>query len=132
MYPASLFQGETNIKRFYGFLTIFGCLLYLYHTWVLTIPRQQLALLTVSPASVRGGSHITGTVTLLGLDKFGGQRIYFTHDKGPVSTPAYVDVPPTTGQITFPITTSGVSARQVIHIYASLGNQAVATLTITP
>ena len=81
------------------------------HTLILTTPRLLVASLKISPATVVGGTRVTGTVTLTGLAGAGGQRVYLSDDTGQVNLPAYVDVAPTSKTATFTITTHAVKAR---------------------
>src|SRR5262249_6943597 len=45
------------------------------HTLILTRPRVEVASVTVSPTSVKGGTTVIGTVTLTGVAGAGGQRV---------------------------------------------------------
>ena len=102
------------------------------HTLILTAPKLLLASVKVSPTSVVGGTSTTGTVTLSGLAGAGGQTVSLSCDSNLVSLPSTVTVTPTSKTASFTIKTTRVSAKTVAHIYATMGNEVSATLTITP
>ena len=108
------------------------------HTLILTSPSIQVASVTLSPASVKGGTSATGTVTLNGVAGPGGQRVtLWVVTEGEyvdcATVPAYVDVMAGSKTATFPITTKQTTEKVMVSIDAWLNtNTAEAPFTILP
>lgn len=103
-----------------------------FHTLLVTTPRLLIASVRIIPNPITGGTSATATVSLAGQPGPGGQRVFLSSDNSAASVPAFVDVPPTSNQATFTITTKSVAVKTGAHITASLYNKVTAGLTITP
>ncbi len=100
---------------------------------VLSIQPPALALVTVSPTSVKGGSPSTGTVRLNGNAPAGGASATLRSNSPLAVVPASATVPQGLGRVDFPITTSAVAQNTAVTISATrLGVVRAATLTLTP
>lgn len=96
-----------------------------------TFAGDQITGLSVSPASVTGGSGSTGTITLKSPAPVGGWLVSLSVGvPSIVGVPATVLIPAGSSSATFPITTKAVSSNLNIGIYAvdgtSGGNTALA------
>jgi hypothetical protein len=94
----------------------------------------SLASLGVNPSTVVGGSPSTGTVTLSGAAPTGGASVTLSSANPAVaSVPASVSVGAGSSSASFTITTSAVTATQVVGLTASLnGTNKTAAVTVTP
>ncbi len=97
-------------------------------------PAPALSSLTLSPASVVGGSASTGTVALTSAAPSGGVQVALSSSNATVaSVPASVTVAAGATQATFTVTTSSVSASTAATISATYnGATRAATLTVSP
>ncbi len=99
----------------------------------LTVTAPSLSAVSVSPATVQGGTSSTGTVTLTSLAPTAGIAVTLTSSNTSAATvPATVTV---TNSLTanFPVTTLGVSSTTSVTITAKLGTVTkTATLTVNP
>lgn len=92
-----------------------------------------LSSVSVSPASVVGGSSSTGTVTLSAAAPSGGAAVSLSDNSAAVSTPAGVTVPAGATNASFTITTTSVSASTSATISAVWGGTTrTAALTVNP
>jgi uncharacterized protein (TIGR03437 family) len=83
----------------------------------------QLQSVTVSPAQVTGGAHVTGTVTLSGPAQTGGQIVALrTSNILVASAPSIVTVAQGSTTATFTITTNAVASKQTVTITATAGS----------
>ena len=116
----------------------------------LIVLPAALAMLTLSPSRVSGGTAVTGAVQLTGPAPAGGVTVRLTSTvtgadpaprailpgsaRGPVSVPAQVTVPAGATSITFQVTTRKVTAATPAQVTAAYGtfNSQSATVTITP
>jgi hypothetical protein len=87
----------------------------------LTVLALTLKDLTLAPATVKGGTASTGTVTLNGPAPFGGVSIPLTSSNAAASVPATVDVPEGASSAPFSITTNAVTKNTNAQIGASYG-----------
>jgi len=100
-------------------------------TLLITPPAPKAV--TITPASVTGGSSSTGTVTLGAPSPTGGEVVSLSSSNPSATLPASVTVTAGKTSATFTITTSAVSSSTPASITASVGNlTASATLTVTP
>lgn len=99
----------------------------------LTVLPAGVASLSLSQASVTGGTAVTGTVILGGPAPAGGAQVALSSSSGAASVPASVTVPGGATSATFNVATSAVSASTSASISASFGggSQSV-TLTVLP
>jgi uncharacterized repeat protein (TIGR03803 family) len=100
-----------------------------------TIANPTPALtLSVSPASVTGGTNATGTVTLTSPAPNGGAVVTLSSGNPPAaSVPATITIPKGKTSKTFAITTSAVTSATPVSISASYGGTtAPASLTVNP
>lgn len=96
-------------------------------------PSASLTAVSVSPASVEGGSTSVGTVTLSGAAPAGGATVSLSDNSPAVTVPASVTVAAGATSRTFTITTSSVTTAVDATITATLGStNRTATLTVTP
>jgi hypothetical protein len=89
-----------------------------------------LTNLTVSPASVNGGTSSTGTVTLQSSAPSGGAVVQLFSSGSAATVPASVTVPAGTASATFPISTSSVTADTAVTISGLLRLSASTSLTV--
>src|SRR6202162_3128744 len=101
---------------------------------LLLAPPNPISSLSLSPASVLGGSPSTGTVTLANAAPAGGAVVALTSSNTSAATvPSSVTVPAGTTSTTFSITTHPVGSSTSVTITASyLTGTKTATLTVTP
>ncbi len=103
---------------------------------VLTVTAAaRLALLSVSPRTVQGGSSATGTVSLNGPAPSGGAAVTLASSSGVATFPggSTVTVPFNQTSAMFAINTSAVTASQAATITATyLGTSRSASLTVVP
>ena len=99
----------------------------------LPLPLPSLSSLTLSPASVTGGSPATGTVTLDGLAPLGGALVTLSSSDPAVTVPASVTIPLGASRATFPPTTRAVALATAVAVSAFylLGTK-TALLTVLP
>jgi hypothetical protein len=98
-------------------------------------PSPTLASLTVSPATVVGGSQSsTGTVTLSAAAPSGGAQVALSSsDTAAAQVPSSVTIPAGSTWATFTVTTSAVATSTWVTISASFGGVTqTASLTVTP
>ena len=89
-----------------------------------------LVNVTVSPATVNGGSPSTGTATLQGAAPSGGAVVQLFSSNGAASVPASVTVPAGATSATFAIATASVSADTAVTITALERLSASTSLTV--
>jgi len=92
----------------------------------------QLQSVSVSPAQVTGGAEATGTVSLSGPAKAGGQIVTLKASNIlAASVPSVVTVAPGSTTATFTIMTNAVASKQTVTITATAGSiSETATLTV--
>ena len=99
----------------------------------LTVAAPTMSTLTLSPASVKGGTPSTGTVTLNGPAPAAGAVVTLSSSRTSVATvPANVTVLAGATTATFTITTFSVTSSTAVTISATNGTTASSTLTVTP
>jgi hypothetical protein len=92
-----------------------------------------LSAVSVSPASVAGGSSAQGTVTLTAAAPSGGFVVTLSDNSSAATTPASVTIAQGATSMTFAIATSSVSASTPVTITASGGGVTrTAGLTVNP
>jgi hypothetical protein len=97
------------------------------------IVAPTLQALTLSSTSVIGGTALTGTVTISGPAPTSGLQITLVSTNSNAQVPPSIIVAPGQSTASFNVTTTSVSATQVVTITATLGSStASANLTITP
>lgn len=93
----------------------------------------SLSAVSVSPASIVGGTSAQGTVTLTGGAPSGGTSVALTSSSGSASVPASVTVPAGASSVSFAIATTAVTATTSATIGATAsGTSRTTTLTVTP
>ena len=98
----------------------------------LTVTAAALNSVSVSPASVSGGSSSTGTVTLSGPAPAGGAVVALaSSDTAAAQVPASVTVAANATTATFTITTSPVASDAALTISATYGSTQNAGFTVT-
>jgi len=98
----------------------------------LTVLDDSVVKLTISPATVVGGTAATGTVTLRAAAPTGGWAVNLS-SSGPAKVPATLTVPAGATTATFSITTTVVSASVTANITASDAlSQKSASLVVKP
>jgi hypothetical protein len=115
--------------------TISASRLHMTQTAVLAVVPGAAALssVSVSPASVVGGTSSTGTVTLTTSAPAGGIVVGLSSDKAAVVVPASVTVAAGASTATFTATTSAVASSTTATLTATYsGVTKTATLTVTP
>jgi len=90
-----------------------------------------LVNLTVSPASVAGGTSSTGTVTLQSAAPSGGAVVQLFSSSNAATVPAGITVPAGATTATFGITTATVTANTAVTISGLLRLSASTSLTVT-
>jgi hypothetical protein len=100
---------------------------------VLPSGAAALTSLSVNPASVPGGTSVTGTVTLNAPAPTGGALLTLTSGNGAVVTvPTGVTIPAGSSSATFTVTTTATSATTPVTLTAAYGGiTQSATLTVT-
>ncbi len=102
-------------------------------TATLTILAPSLNQLTLSTTQVKGGSNVTGTVSLTGYAPASGVQVNLSSSDTSAVVPANVTVRSGTTKVTFTITTSIVLATRTATISATRnGITRQVVLTITP
>jgi len=97
-----------------------------------TQPSLTVTSLSVTPASVQGGTGVQGTVTLSAGAPSGGSAVALTSNNAAATVPGSVTVAGGQSSATFSITTAAVSSNQAVTITASLnGSTQNTTLTVT-
>lgn len=100
---------------------------------VVTPPDVRVSALSVSPASVVGGTSSAGTVTLTAPAPAGGMVVTLADDSLATSVPTSVTVPEGTTSATFTVTTTSVTAATTAAISGTAGGAtASASLTVNP
>ena len=87
----------------------------------ITIAAPILGSVNVSPASIKGGTSTTGTVTLMGVAPAGGMLVTLSSDNAAAMVGATVLVPEGATSATFTVMTSTVSTSTTCKITATLG-----------
>ncbi len=101
-------------------------------TATLTVNAVTLTSVSLSPASVIGGTSSTGTVTLTGPAPSSGAVVTLTSSNtAAAQVPANVTVAAGASTATFTITTSAVAANALVTISGTYGTTHTATLTVT-
>jgi hypothetical protein len=85
---------------------------------------------TLSPATVNGGTSSTGTVTLQSAAPSGGAVVQLFSSNAAASVPASVTVPAGVASATFPISTASVTADTAVTISGLLRLSASRSLTV--
>jgi serine protease AprX len=99
----------------------------------LPLPLPSLSSLTLSPASVTGGSAATGTVTLNGLAPAGGALVTLSSSDPAVAVPASVTISLGATSATFSLTTSAVAMATPVTVSAFyLAGTQTASLSVMP
>lgn len=88
-------------------------------TSTITVRRQLLSAVSVSPTSIVGGNEATGTVLLLGPAPSGGFTVSLSDNHSRVSVPSELTVPEGQTSAAFPITTQEVTTDASVTISAS-------------
>jgi hypothetical protein len=103
-------------------------------TAMLKVLAIRLTTLTLSASSVKGGSPLTGSVTLSCPARAGGVVVTLaSSNKARAVVPANVTVPAGSATATFPITTAGVTSAANVTVTASyLGTKQVVGLKLLP
>jgi hypothetical protein len=92
-----------------------------------------LSSVSVSPASVAGGTAATGTVTLSGAAPSGGVSVSLSSNNASATVPASVTVAAGSATATFTVSTSAVTSSVSATLTASYsGVSKTAALTVTP
>ena len=102
------------------------------HTGMYCLDSIHIASFSISPTTLLGGASTTGTITLSAPAPSGGLAITFTESSTVAGLPASVIVPAGQTSVTFPITTTAVSAKTVVQIQAFPGIQQTVSLTVNP
>jgi trimeric autotransporter adhesin len=97
----------------------------------LTVYPASLALLTLDPASVGGGTASTGKITITGPAPSGGFGIALSSKDAAASVPQQITIPAGAREKAFPITTRGVTAPVAVQIVAARGVFVTKTATLT-
>ncbi len=101
-------------------------------TATLSVTAPKVLSLSVNPASVKGGTSSTGTVTLTSPAPAGGLTVTLTSDKAFATVPATMVVAAGASTGTFTVTTSSVPSDGVANLSASdNGGTGNAQLTVT-
>ena len=105
-------------------------------TFMLSPPPPAVAVSTleISPALLLGGAPATGTITLNRADTSSPATVFLNTDKAHLVTiPPSVNVPAGQTAISFPISTTRTSQREVLTMTAQLGGKSViAPMTLRP
>jgi hypothetical protein len=102
-------------------------------TAALTVVPPRVSALSLSQASVTGGSPVAGTVVLDGPAPAGGAQVTLSSSSGAASVPASVTVASGATSATFNIATSAVAASTSASISASYGGGTqTVLLTVLP
>jgi uncharacterized protein (TIGR03437 family) len=93
----------------------------------------QLGAFSVTPASVQGGSSLTGTLGLTAPAALGGVNIQISSDNAAVTPPASATIQGASSSTTFTIPTTTVTTAQTANLTATLGNKTLtAQATVVP
>jgi hypothetical protein len=100
---------------------------------LLPVAGASLASLTVNPASVQGGTSVTGTVALNGPAPTGGTVVTLGSGNSAVaSVPTGITIPAGSSSATFTVTTTATSVSTPVAISAAFGGTTQSTtLTVT-
>lgn len=113
--------------------TLTGTLNGISQSATLTVTPPDLLSLSLSPASVTGGSSSTGTVTLTSIAPSGGLNVILSSDNAAATLPASVLVPAGQTTATFAVSTVAVGTVTTANIAGTLGSTTKsAPLTINP
>ena len=99
-------------------------------TATLTVAGLAVASLAVDPASVTGGTSVTGTVTLTNAALAGGFAVVLFSDNAAATPPAVDPRPCRRAGATFEIPTAAVASTTPANLYAS-GGGILVTTTLT-
>jgi uncharacterized protein (TIGR03437 family) len=99
---------------------------------VLPTGQADVSQVSVAPSAVIGGQGSTGTVTLGEAAPPAGVQVNLSTNNAAASVPNSVTVPGGQTSVTFPVTTSGVSAPVSILLTASSATTASTVLTLNP
>jgi hypothetical protein len=91
-------------------------------TATLTVLPPSVSILVATPPLLQGGQSSTGIVFLTGPAGSSGDKVTLTSTKTAVVVPAFVTVPANETAISFPITTTGVSAATWSTVKATFNN----------
>jgi LmbE family N-acetylglucosaminyl deacetylase len=95
--------------------------------------QPGVSSLTVSPASVTGGSPAAATVTLSGPAPAGGAQVALSTSSAAAAVPASVSVSPGATSASFAVSTSAVATSTPVTLSASYGGATqTASLTVMP
>ncbi len=95
--------------------------------------KPRLAAFTLSQSTVRGGSSLTGTVTLSQAAPSDGEKVTLSvSGSAPVGVPRYVMVSARAASVTFSIGTGSVAQISTATITATAGAVKSQLLTVTP
>ena len=98
----------------------------------LTVNPYNVASLSLSPATVPGGTSTTGTVTVSPTPGASGATVAIAVNGNDAQVPATVFVPGGTTTAVFTITTNGVANNETLKVTAGIGaSQQTASLAIT-
>jgi hypothetical protein len=98
----------------------------------LTVNPYNVASLSLSPATVPGGTSTTGTVTVSPTPGASGATVALSVNGNDAQVPSTVFVPGGTNTATFTVTTNGVANTETLKISAGIGaSQQTASLTVT-
>ncbi|RYG45964.1 hypothetical protein EON79_11340, partial [bacterium] len=93
----------------------------------------EVSALTLTPNPVKGGSSVTGKITLASAAGAGGVLVPIAHYGTGISHPASVVIPAGSTQKTFTITTTAVTSTKTNKVYVKTGNVTkTVTLTVNP
>ncbi len=95
-----------------------------------SVPAAVSAV-SLSPASVTGGTSSMGTVTLAEAAPAGGAVVSLASNNAAASVPASVTVPAGATSVTFTATTTPVTTTTVVTVTATSGTTRTADLTVT-
>lgn len=96
---------------------------------------SDLNTLSLSPATVQGGTSVTGTVTLTNPPQSGNAVISLSSNNAAAIVPASVTIAGGTTSTTFTVSTTSVTTQQTATItasYAGIAKTATLTITVPP
>ncbi|WP_025228943.1 PQQ-binding-like beta-propeller repeat protein [Fimbriimonas ginsengisoli] len=89
--------------------------------------------LSLSPATVTGGTSVTGTVTIASAAGSDTVQVRLRTDNSAVTVPSSVFVPSGATQVTFTATTSAVASARTVNVFATTSGSPVSqSVTINP
>ncbi len=99
---------------------------------VLPAAGASLSSVTVSPASIQGGTAVTGTATLTAPAPSGGALVTLSSNSAVASVASGITIPAGSSSATFTVTTAATSSSTPVTIAAAYGGVTQsATLTVT-